>query len=284
MEKVISTYGTVDKDINFTHSIRYKPAEAPIHIHDFYELYYFISGDVTIYIEGQAYNVEKNDIIIMNSHELHRPVFNSEQVYERIVIIFYPEFIAKFADCSYTPLTCFENKKLGFHNRLEAKTVIKFGLDKYFNSIEAYARSNTPERSLMINTTFIQLLISLNNAFLCGHSTPEQNATCDQRISLILNYINTHLSEKITLEQLEKNLFINRFYMCHIFKRNTGFTIFEYITYKRIMLAKDLLATGTNVMEACSLVGFSDYSNFYKTFKKLLGKPPKSFLTSKASI
>ena len=284
MEKVISTYGSVDNDINYTHSIRYKPAEAPIHIHDFYELYYFISGDVTLYIEGQAYNVEKNDIIIMNSRELHRPIFNSEQVYERIVIIFYPEFISKFTDSGYTPLACYENKKLGFHNRLDAKTVIKFGLDKYFYSIEAYARSNSPEKNIMIRTLFIQLLISLNNAFLCGTSTMEQNATCDQRISLILDYINTHLSEKITLEQLEKNLFINRFYMCHIFKRNTGFTIFEYITYKRIMLAKDLLATGTNVMEACNLVGFSDYSNFYKTFKKLLGKPPKSFLTSKASI
>jgi AraC-like DNA-binding protein len=281
MEKVLLTYGMVDNGISYTHSICYKPTVLPIHIHDFYELYYFISGDVTMYIEGQAYKIERNEIIIMNNHELHRPVFNSEQAYERIVIIFYPEFVSKFSENGYTPLACYENKKPGFDNRIEAKTVIKLGLDKYLDSIEKYARSNTPENSLMIKTLFIQLLISLNNAFIYGHNTPESDYSCDQRISMILDYINTHLSEKITLELLEKNLFINRFYMCHIFKKNTGFSIIEYITYKRIMLAKELLASGTNVMEACGLVGFSDYSNFYKVFKKLLGKPPKCFFVRK---
>ena len=83
------------------------------------------------------------------------------------------------------------------------------------------------------------------------------------------------MNKKISLSDLEQQLYINKYYLCHLFKKNTGFTVFEYISNKRVMRAKQLLSKGVPVIEACYSVGFSDYSNFYKVFKRVTGIPPK---------
>jgi mannose-6-phosphate isomerase-like protein (cupin superfamily) len=78
------------------HSITEFPIDVTTHIHDCYELFYFISGDLTYYIEGQAYKLSPNDLILTNSKELHRIVFNSQCQYERKYIHFKPEYISSF--------------------------------------------------------------------------------------------------------------------------------------------------------------------------------------------
>jgi len=54
-------------------------------------------------------------------------------------------------------------------------------------------------------------------------------------------------------------------------------TVGEYIAYKRILKAKELLIRGTPVLETCHAVGFRDYSNFYKTFRRLEGVSPREY-------
>ena len=49
----------------------------------------------------------------------------------------------------------------------------------------------------------------------------------------------------------------------------------EYITKKRLVLAKELILEGISLYEAADRVGFSDYSNFYRSFKKTMGFSPK---------
>src|SRR5699024_12592581 len=56
----------------------------------------------------------------------------------------------------------------------------------------------------------------------------------------LLDFINNNLDKKITLDLLEKQFFVNKYYLSHTFKRSTGFTVVEYITHKRIIWAMDL--------------------------------------------
>lgn len=58
----------------------------------------------------------------------------------------------------------------------------------------------------------------------------------------------------------------------------TGFSVIEYITYKRILKAEELLLSGLSILDAANEVGFGDYSNFYKAFKKITGTSPKKYL------
>ena len=100
----------------------------------------------------------------------------------------------------------------------------------------------------------------------------------DEIIIDILKYINVNLQKKITLDILEAEFHINKYYICHLFKKNTGFTVIEYIIYKRIMRAEELLISGTPIIDVSSQVGFGDYTNFYKSFKKILGISPKKYM------
>lgn len=97
------------------------------------------------------------------------------------------------------------------------------------------------------------------------------------KINAILAYINGSLHQRITLDDLEKAFYINKYHLCHIFKQNTGFAILEYISYKRILRAKELLAEGQSAAEAAVQVGYSDYSTFFRAFKNIVGISPNKY-------
>ena len=86
-----------------------------------------------------------------------------------------------------------------------------------------------------------------------------------------------NLLSRISLDSLAKQFSISKYYLCHIFKEETGTTIFSYLQTLRIAKAKLLLRTGKNVSEACDLAGFTNYSNFITTFKSYTGYTPKKY-------
>lgn len=87
-------------------------------------------------------------------------------------------------------------------------------------------------------------------------------------------FIKNPLTEPIYLSELSKNLCLSSDYISHEFKKYTGLTLRSYILNERITLAKTLLAEGKNVTEACYMSGFSDYSNFIRSFTKIIGISP----------
>lgn len=247
------------------------------HIHESYEIYYFISGDVTYLIEGQAYQISPHDLLIINSRELHKPVFNSKSSYERIVIHFSPAYLTAFQTGEYNFLYCFEHRKLGHYNKIDCQYVIKYNLHDYFNKIFTHVNTKTDEDMLLAKTYFIQFLIQLNRIFKQKKEVLESGFAYDKKIDSIMRFINKNINQAVTLDMIQKNCFVNKYYLCHLFKENTGFTVIQYIKYKRVMLAKELLLAGKSATETCHEVGFQDYSNFYKTFRKLTGMTPKQF-------
>ena len=109
----------------------------------------------------------------------------------------------------------------------------------------------------------------------------KNNIEYDKRIVKILEYVNSNLQRKITLGELEKKFFISKYYLCELFRKNTGFSVLEYITYKRVLKAEELMCTGISILEASTTVGFGDYSTFYKAFKKIMEISPKQYLKHK---
>jgi YesN/AraC family two-component response regulator len=260
------------------HLFTESPTDIATHIHDCYEIYYFLSGDITYYIEGTLYKINPNDLIITNSRELHRIVFNSESSYDRKFIHFKAEYISPFQVDGYNILNYFEKRKLGYFNKIEAKDVFSSGIDTMWNEIEKLSLESLPENQILIRTLFIQMLIAINKVFSKYNNPIVNNHDYDKKIVSILDFINKNLCEKITLDLLQQKFFVNKYYLCHIFKMNTGFTVIEYITYKRIMKAMDLLLSGVTVLDVSNSVGFGDYSNFYKAFKNITGVSPKQYV------
>lgn len=126
-----------------------------------------------------------------------------------------------------------------------------------------------------METYLLQLLIFINHLF---DGTPAVlPCTYSENTQIILQYIQDHLLEPITLDELAAHLFLNKYYMCHMFKKETGTTIFNYLLLCRLAKAKSLLMQGKNVTETCFGAGFKDYTNFITSFKKFTGYTPKKF-------
>jgi AraC-like DNA-binding protein len=275
MDKPILQYNSNNFFMN--HVVTESPNDVATHIHDCYELFHFISGDLTYYIEGQAYKLYPNDLIITNSRELHRIVFNSKSRYERKYMHFKPEYISSYQTDEYSMLSYIENRKLGYFNRIPAKNVLDDGISDLWDNIEKASRENSPESPILMKTFFIQMLITINK-ILSKYSNPVVNSHhYDKKIISILDFINKNLYKKITLDLLQTEFYVNKYYLCHIFKKNTGFTVFEYITYKRIMRAMELLMSGNTALDVAHAVGFGDYSTFFKAFKNITGLSPKQY-------
>lgn len=251
------------------------PPDLKIHLHNYYEFLYFKQGDASYMVEDQTYPITEGDIFITRPHELHTPVFHSQKRYVRHFIQISPAFLSGL---DIDLLYFINHRELGQYNRIPAEIVKQYDLAQYFSKVEYYIVHRLPESDLMIKTYMIQMLVTMNTIFKALKADAQIYKPSNDRITAIEKYISENLSSEISLDTLAEKFFINKYYMCHTFKEETGLTIKEYINTRRISKAKQLLNQGYNITDLCFSCGFNDYSTFYKTFKKFTGKSPRAFL------
>ena len=112
-------------------------------------------------------------------------------------------------------------------------------------------------------------------------STPDSSAS--GTITDIIRYLNEHLTEPVTLDELSGRFFISKYYMNRAFKKATGTTVMDYLIYKRIVMARQLMLNGFTAADAANETGFGDYSTFYRAYKKVMGCRPGADRTGKTS-
>ena len=96
----------------------------------------------------------------------------------------------------------------------------------------------------------------------------------------IFLYIREHLTEELTLEQLEKEFFVSRYHICREFKRLTGQTPHAYIVKARLDLCRKYIEQGKSIREVYQLGGFGGYNHFFRAFKKEYGITPMEYYKS----
>ena len=97
-------------------------------------------------------------------------------------------------------------------------------------------------------------------------------------VSKVKNYIREHLGERLTREELAKLVFLHADYLNYVFKRECGLSLHEYITGQRMDFAKILLADTTIPTSSIAhQIGYNNFSQFSKQFKKATGSAPMEF-------
>lgn len=266
-----------EASFHYVHAVAETSDEVPIELHNYYELYFFLSGDIRFFIEGQSFRLNRHDILTINTNELHRAHVESNQPYERIVIHFGLKHLEGFSPGDYRVLNFITKRKVGYNNRIDAGTINTDAVYAHIDAIEEAITRDHLHAHLLVKSHFMQLLIVLNSLYCENVKDRLNEYYLDTRVARIMAYLNEHLDEAVSLDLLEKEFAVNKYYMCHLFKQKTGFSVFEYLRNKRIMKAKQLLLDGRTVLETCYDVGFNDYSSFSKAFKATVGIPPKQF-------
>ena len=131
-------------------------------------------------------------------------------------------------------------------------------------------------RDMRINETLGTLLTLLMEQ--SWH--PEEGALSKKRLELekVRAFIDEHFTDKITLDELSEQFFINKYYLTRIFKETYGSTISHYVLTKRITRAKQLIRfSGMTMDEIAETVGMNDANYFSRAFRKVEGISPTEY-------
>jgi AraC-like DNA-binding protein len=246
------------------------------HLHEGYEIYFLISGDVNYFVEKKIYPLQFGDLIFTNNREIHKPSFRSDRLYERICLEFQPAVIRPYCTPAFDLLGCFTNRMHGENNKLTLTQRQTEEVLALFRRIERLTGDDRQGSDLLRLNSVLELLVLINRLFLNIAPEPERT-NIPEKLAPVLEHIDTHLEGDLSLEALERTFYLNRFYLSKLFKESTGSNLHNYILYKRISCAKQLLADGATVSQACIRSGFNDYSNFLKQFKRTVGITPGQY-------
>ncbi|WFR56282.1 helix-turn-helix domain-containing protein [Anaerocolumna sp. AGMB13025] len=268
--------GYLNDDFRIFHNIDDKKKEFDFHYHDFNKIMIFLRGNISYSIEGRNYLLKPYDIVLVNAGEIHKPSFLEESTYERVIIYVSPEFIRSYKEKDYDLNYCFERAKKEHSNVLRIHSMDKSKLYQVCLELEHSLHNNDFANELYQKILFLEFMIQLNRTAISNRINYQDSDMANTKLLEILDYINEHLIEDMTIDNLAAKFYLNRYYLMHFFKEGTGYTIGNYITEKRLLLAKSLVQKGSSITEACFESGFKNYSTFSRAFKKAFNTVPKN--------
>ena len=251
-----------------------RPSGVDVHHHDFYEVYYLLSGQVEYWVDGRVIAMQPGDLLLINPLELHRPLINPDSpAYERIVLWINKSYLEQLAPDSSLS-RCFD---LSLPNRLcpaDAERPALLALMQELNS-EYYNREfgNT----LCAQGLFLQLMVKLNRLALHTDNQDAQSDSISPMVKKAIGYIRDHIGAPLSLEEIAGQLYVSKYHLAHTFRRETGVSLYRYIMLRRLLLARQQLALGQGAGQVCQSCGFSDYTSFYRAFKAEYGVSPKEY-------
>ena len=261
--------GYLKEDFRLFHINDQTKKDFSYHYHDFHKIIVFISGKVTYHIEGKAYHLKPRDILLVSQGAIHKPEIDPSVPYERYIF-----WIRDDLSCQELN-TCFQKANDRSFNLVRADSALQERLKDLLPEIEQTLQNKHFGDTVLRNALFTQFMIYINRIFLRTSSSPDKKTySSGTQVEQLLKYINRNLSENLSIDQLANRFFFSKYHMMRKFKNETGYTIHNYITSKRLLMARSLISQGMPVMKAAQASGFHDYTTFVRAYKKQFGKAP----------
>ena len=266
-------YTYADRQLEFKYALDQcpDPNDFEMHMHSKCEFCCIFSGKGIFRIEGSEYLLEEGDIFIMRPAESHYIVPKKDEPYERISLHFDKELFSEF-DPAGILTEAFFNRPTGTLNRFSIRDFEKTEIPLL---IERLKKKNDNTR-LHIISCLLPILFELYSDFPFKKMTYSKSH--DSRIVQIINFINDNLYKEISLDSLCEKFYISKSQLCRSFKKATASTVWEYITAKRLVFARELIESGLSPTKVYVQCGFSDYSSFYRAYKNHFKASPKQRL------
>lgn len=261
--------GYLKEDFRLFHINDQTKKDFSYHYHDFHKIIVFISGKVTYHIEGKAYHLKPRDILLVSQGAIHKPEIDPSVPYERYIFWIHDDLSCQELN------TCFQKANDRSFNLVRADSALQERLKDLLPEIEQTLQNKHFGDTVLRNALFTQFMIYINRIFLRTSSSPDKKTySSDTQVEQLLKYINRNLSENLSIDQLANRFFFSKYHMMRKFKNETGYTIHNYITSKRLLLARSLINEGSPVIKAAQMSGFNDYTTFVRSYKKQFGNAP----------
>lgn len=267
--------GYLYEDFKMFHIRTKEEKSYPYHYHDFYKLLILLQGNVTYSIEGKSYKLRPFDMVLVRKGAIHRAEVSGDEPYDRIVFYISGEYLERCKTADYDPAFCFVCAGKEGSEVLRFPVLQNTAFLSLIGKLEENGQTGTRYgASAYAELLFFELLLSVNRGCYEKTGSFDHTVLFNQKMIDLIRYIGEHLTEDMSIEELAERFYISKFHMMRQFKEETGFTIHQYISEKRIIYARSLMAAGMSATQACYESGFKDYSTFSRAYKRRMEKSP----------
>ncbi len=259
--------------VEYSDDERWKSISGVGHFHQSYEIYYLLENELIYHINNKVYHVKPGTVIIIPPNTIHTTRSINEATRKRILINLPTGFIEAFLKDDPELLTKLHIPPFSIEKYKRKKIE---GL--FYSLLEEYDKPT--KKNVLIKSLLGQLLVELGEITQGNFesNTNDYNNTTTHRMLNIVDYINEHYNEKITLTTLSKIFYLNPSYISRVFKEKLNLSFCEYLRTIRIKEVCRLLEDSSlKLEEIAEMTGFNDSSDLCRTFKAVMHTSPSKF-------
>lgn len=254
-----------------------------LHCHDFWEFYIHFSGAKFYCIDNEVYPIGSHDLMVIPPFRMHGLIGDHiPRDYERCFLYISPAML-KVCSAGLMDLEFFFSQytqKGAIHFRMTAEEGEY--CKKLMKELMQAQQSTAPlERYSNFAKTveFLSILCQV----MSREEKPVEPIVVNEAMQEVLSYINEHYTTPIKLETVARQFGVSVSFLSHEFVKYTGRSVYDYVLYRRVLLAKELISSGRPLNEVAYHCGFNDYSSFLRTFTKMTGLSPSAYRKGKPS-
>lgn len=264
-------------DIAYRNSSTSSPVKP--HIHNAMELYFTLTDLPDVLLDDTVSSVEKGTLILIPPYCVHQLFHQELTVYERYILSVNLDWLSNvFASHSELMRSISTSTQprilpLTEQNQIELR-----------DKLESFLQNS---KHMMVNTyaeffCLLDYIDTLVSDFNLSNQQVQLTITQSQEtVNRVITYINEHLTEPLSLQEIADHFFMNKDYLARLFKKHIHSTIGHYIDMQRVNMAQQLLSKGYTVSQVQEKMGFSSYAYFHRFFTKMTGVSPSVYRKSK---
>ena len=243
-----------------------------LHYHEFCKILLLVSGRGGYTVEGRRYLLHPGDVVLIGSRSVHKPELEPGVPYERIIIYVSADYLQKMSAPDCDLLSVFSGNTGHVLRPRENQR------RKLFSLASALERDLAPDnfgREILSHAGLLRLLVEIAKSKQdTASDLPSPVLPENRRVREIIRFLDENLAEDIDIDQLADRFFVSKYYMMRQFRKETGTTIYMYLTQRRLIHARELIAGGMSATQACYTCGFRNYSSFTRAYSKHFGTTP----------
>jgi len=261
--------GYLREDFRVFHLADHPKQQIAYHYHSFHKVVWLLAGRADYAVEGCTYHLQPGDCVLVGRGCIHRPQVQEGDYYERVILYISPEYLENLSrgdDLSDSFTRAQQHGRYVYHVSEELRQKLL--------QLEQTMGSDQFGAEVLQQALFMELLVSVNRmerqeqaVDVCGG---------DRKMMALLQYLGSHLEENISIDELSERFYISKYHMMRCFRDTTGYTIHNYITEKKLLLAQQLLGQGIALSDIAERCGYQDYSTFSRAYKKQFGASPSA--------
>lgn len=254
-----------------------------LHFHEHIEIMLILSDGGRIFLDKDMYPLNRNTLIILKPNTLHRTtILDNDTMFQRYVFHIFPGMVEQLSTSHTNFLNIIMKEStpcIQLTDEQTAELARQFELLRIPSVVDSFGYDI--KQSVILLNILLQVCSAVHHSteddIIAQEDTTSISSPDYDKIQPILEYIQAHYTEPITLDELAEHFHISKHYLCHSFKKGTGFSVMEYIIQARIIESQKLLRAGRSVQEACEGSGFRSYAHYIRTFSNTTGISPKQY-------